>query len=63
MFSILLLMCRFEAGLKCYDGLRKRPKETRQQRLDSVEMVKVVYNCLKQRDKLLREQEFNNHLK
>ncbi|PSN57920.1 hypothetical protein C0J52_00233 [Blattella germanica] len=53
----------FEAGLKCYDNLRRRSKEVRQQRMDSVDMVKVVYNCLKQRDRLLRDEEFHSHIK
>ncbi|XP_066991202.2 inhibitor of nuclear factor kappa-B kinase subunit alpha [Anabrus simplex] len=51
-----------EAGLRCYDQLRRRPREVRSQKMDSIEMVKVVYNCLKQRDILLRDTEFNSHL-
>ncbi|GLH08496.1 Serine/threonine-protein kinase tricorner [Gryllus bimaculatus] len=57
-----ILRTLMEAGLKCYDQLRRRPREARSQRSDSIEMVKVVYNCLKQRDILLRDKEFNIHL-
>lgn len=51
-----------EAGIKCYEHLRRRPRETRSQKSDSIDMVKVIYNCLKQRDILLRDKEFNFHL-
>jgi hypothetical protein len=56
-------MCSsLEAGQKRYDSLRRRPKESRQERTDNVEMVKVVYNCLKHRDKLLNDNAFDAHL-
>lgn len=57
-----ILQTLSDAGLKCYDQLRRRPREARSQRTDSIEMVKVVYNCLKQRDILLRDKDFNFHL-
>jgi hypothetical protein len=56
-------MCSsLEAGQKRYESLRRRPKESRQERMDNVEMVKVVYNCLKHRDKLLNDNAFDVHL-
>ncbi|XP_069700860.1 inhibitor of nuclear factor kappa-B kinase subunit alpha isoform X2 [Periplaneta americana] len=57
-----VLVSLYEQGQKCYDNLRRRPKESRQQRSDNVEMVKVVYNCLKQRDRLLRDKSFDTCL-
>ncbi|PNF29865.1 hypothetical protein B7P43_G09538 [Cryptotermes secundus] len=57
-----VLVSLLETGQKRYDNLRRRPKESRQERTDNVEMVKVVYNCLKHRDKLLNDNAFDTHL-
>ncbi|XP_021936902.1 inhibitor of nuclear factor kappa-B kinase subunit alpha-like isoform X2 [Zootermopsis nevadensis] len=57
-----VLMSLLEEGQKRYDSLRRRPKENRYEQTDNVEMVKIVYNCLKHRDKLLRDKTFNAHL-
>lgn len=57
-----VLASLLEAGQKRYDSLRRRPKESRQERTDNIEMVKVVYNCLKHRDKLLNDNAFDTHL-
>ncbi|XP_071439902.1 inhibitor of nuclear factor kappa-B kinase subunit alpha [Hetaerina americana] len=50
------------AGQKCYEQLCRRPKEVRYKKSDNVEMVKIVYECLKERDKLLRDKAFQSHL-
>ncbi|XP_046392768.1 inhibitor of nuclear factor kappa-B kinase subunit alpha [Ischnura elegans] len=50
------------AGQKCYEQLCRRPKEVRYKKSDNVDMVKVVYGCLKERDKLLRDKAFQSHL-
>ncbi|XP_049767760.1 inhibitor of nuclear factor kappa-B kinase subunit alpha isoform X2 [Schistocerca cancellata] len=51
-----------ESGLKCYDQLRRRSRESRQQKSDCIEMLKIVYSCLKRRDALLRDKAFSEQL-
>ncbi|CAB3364272.1 Hypothetical predicted protein [Cloeon dipterum] len=52
-----------EAGQNCYEALRRRNKEQRKVPQNNSEMARVVYNCLKHRDKLLHDQPFSDHLK
>jgi serine/threonine protein kinase len=57
-----ILASLLDAGQKCYDSLRRRSKDSRQERTDNIEMVKVVYSCLKHRDKLLNDRTFDTYL-
>ncbi|KAK3918162.1 Inhibitor of nuclear factor kappa-B kinase subunit alpha [Frankliniella fusca] len=52
-----------EKGLELLDKLRRRPTAERSAPQDSLDMVKVLYNFLKQRDRLLHDQTLNTHLK
>ncbi|KAE8751046.1 inhibitor of nuclear factor kappa-B kinase [Frankliniella occidentalis] len=52
-----------EKGLDILDRLRRRPTAERSSPQDSLDMVKVLYNFLKQRDCLLHDQTLNSHLK
>lgn len=58
-----ILASLLDAGQKCYDNLRRRSKDSRQERTDNIEMVKVVYSCLKHRDKLLNDRTFDTYLR
>ncbi|XP_059475472.1 inhibitor of nuclear factor kappa-B kinase subunit alpha isoform X2 [Neocloeon triangulifer] len=52
-----------EAGQNCYEALKRRNKEQRKVLQNNSEMARVVYNCLKHRDKLLHDEPFSQHLK
>lgn len=58
-----LLNSYFENGLDLLDKLRRRPTSERSSSRESLDMVKVLYNFLKQRDCLLHNQAMNTHLK
>jgi hypothetical protein len=52
-----------EAGHNCYEALKRRNKDQRKVPQNNSEMARVVYNCLKHRDKLLHDEPFSDHLK
>jgi len=43
-----------EEGLRIMDGLRRKSSAEKSKPRDSLEMVKIIYACLKHRDILLR---------
>ena len=62
-FVVFFPLYRLDSGLEILDKLRRRSTTERSTPHDSLEMVKVIYNSLKQRDCILHDQASSGHLK